>query len=249
MDCFDSYGPLGQVVICIFQYLALPTIQLLKIGTGQGGTLRQLERAGDTVTQTKQKWLWHVIPLDEPVNKMAPVPSGKHTKTKDVPKKHQSGRMSTWPHQVSNQLQLSPLTEMPERGYHWMNKLPPDSYESNPMVQYWENNDTFQIKIQGQATNYADGSGDEDHSKLDDDNPFIECHPLEKNLDEHIGSEKDMADDNEHQGQSSDSGISKDEGERELDKHEHEPKNKNKNEDEDENKNKNEDEDEDNAVQ
>ena len=60
-------------------------------GTGQGGTIRQLQKAGDTVIQTKQKQPQHVITPDKPVNKMVPVPSRKCTKTKGVPKKHQSG--------------------------------------------------------------------------------------------------------------------------------------------------------------
>ena len=54
---------------------------------------KAVAETGDTVIQTKQKWPQHVIPPDEPVNKMAPVLSRKHTKTKGVPKKCQSGTM------------------------------------------------------------------------------------------------------------------------------------------------------------
>lgn len=56
---------------------------------GQGGAADQLERAGNAVSQALRKRPRHVVPPSEPVNKMAPVPSSKRTRTKVGPKKRQ----------------------------------------------------------------------------------------------------------------------------------------------------------------
>ena len=66
--------------------------QIVWNGAGQGGVVAQLKRAGDTITQTMQKWPWHVIPPGKTIKRMAPVLSKKCTKTNNIPKKCQLGR-------------------------------------------------------------------------------------------------------------------------------------------------------------
>ena len=121
-----------------------------------------------------------------------------------------------------------------------MDKLPPDGHKPDPVFQYRKDESlfiillldlcsmiqvgTFHVRMQGQATDHdnhdnPDGSGDEDHGELDDNDPFIEHCLQEQNADKRPGSEEYITDDDKHQGQlSCNSGES--EGERESDKDE-----------------------------
>lgn len=59
----------------------------MRNGAGQGGATEQLQRAGNAVTQASQKRPRHAVPPGAPVNKMAPVPPKKRTRTSVSSKK------------------------------------------------------------------------------------------------------------------------------------------------------------------
>lgn len=58
-----------------------------RTGAGKGGSLHQLQKVGDAITQEHQKCPKRSIPADEPVNKMAPSRPKAKAKKRDIKEK------------------------------------------------------------------------------------------------------------------------------------------------------------------